>query len=80
MHATIQKWGNSLALKIPKELGQQAGFKRGDSVSLAVEKGCLIIRPARQHKYTLKELVSKVTPQNRHPETDWGRSVGKEIW
>jgi antitoxin MazE len=40
----------------------------------------MVMKPVRRRKYTLEELVSKITPKNRHPETDWGRPMGKEIW
>jgi antitoxin MazE len=80
MQATIQKWGNSLALRIPKAFAQQTKVKKGSRVSLTLKNGRVIMQPIRRRKYTLKELVSKITPQNRHPETDWGPPVGKEIW
>jgi antitoxin MazE len=79
MIAKIQKWGNSLGVRIPKSLAQDAELSEGTSVDLRVEDGRLIIVPAVK-KYTLEELVSKITPENRHPETDWGPPVGKEVW
>ena len=79
MIVKIQKWGNSLGVRIPKSLAQDAGIREGTSVDLRVESGRLIIAPAGK-RYTLEELVSRITPENRHPETDWGAPVGKEVW
>jgi antitoxin MazE len=80
MQTTIQQWGNSLALRIPKAFAQQTKVKKGSRVNLTLENGRVIMKPIRRRKYTLQELVSKITPQNRHPETDWGPPQGKEIW
>jgi antitoxin MazE len=79
MQATIQQWGNSLALRIPKAFARQTKVKKGSRVSLTLENGRVIMKPLRRRKYTLQELVSKITPQNRHPEMDWGPPQGKEI-
>ena len=76
----IQQWGNSLALRIPKAFAHQARVKKGSAVTLSVEKGRMVMKPLRHRKYTLEELVCKITPKNRHPETDWGKPMGKEIW
>ena len=80
MQTMIQQWGNSLALRIPKAFEQQAKVKKGSAVTLSVENGRMVMKPLRRRKYTLQELVSKITPKNRHPETDWGKPMGKEIW
>lgn len=77
---TLSKWGNSLAVRIPQAIAAQAGLAAGDSVALAVDatRG-IVVRSARR-KYDLSELVSKITPKNRHRETDWGQPQGKESW
>lgn len=77
---TLSKWGNSLAVRIPQALAAQAGLVEGDCVALAVDatRG-IVVRSARR-KYELSELVSKITPTNRHGETDWGQPQGKESW
>jgi antitoxin component of MazEF toxin-antitoxin module len=54
--------------------------KNGNAASSAHQGGTKALRSSRQRKYSLQALVSKVTPQNRHPETDWGKPMGKEIW
>ena len=80
MQTMIQQWGNSLALRIPKAFAQQAKVKKGSRVRLTVEKNRLVIEPVEKSKITLKSLLAGVTPENIHPETDWGRPMGKEIW
>jgi antitoxin MazE len=76
----LAKWGNSLAVRIPKSVVGAAQLRQGDEVTLAVGKdGAIVMRPARR-KYRLEELVSKITARNRHDETDWGPQVGKEAW
>jgi antitoxin MazE len=80
MIAKIQKWGNSLGVRIPKSVAQDARIGEGSSVELSVEEGRVILAPLKSRKYTLKELVDKITPQNMHGESDWGPPVGKEAW
>ena len=80
MQTMIQQWGNSLALRIPKAFAQQARVKKGSRVRLTVEKNRLVIEPVEKNTITLKSLLAGVTPENIHPETDWGKPMGKEIW
>ena len=61
-------------------LPRTRGFGEGSSVELSVEEGRVIVTPRKSRKYTLKELVDKITPQNMHGESDWGPPVGKEAW
>ena len=72
----ISKWGNSLAVRIPLGVARHAGLADGDTVTLASEPdGAIVLRSTRR-KYELAELVSRITPKNRHKETDWGRPPG----
>ncbi len=80
MKTTVQQWGNSLALRVPKAFAQQTRIKKGSLVRLTVEKGRMLVTPLEHEKLSLKKLLAKVTPENIHPETDWGPPVGKEIW
>jgi len=59
---------------------RQTKVKKGSRVRLVVERGRMIVTPVTTGKITLKSLLAKVTPENIHPETDWGKPVGKEIW
>jgi antitoxin MazE len=76
----ISKWGNSLAVRIPQALAKEARLTEGDHLSLSLtEDGSIVLRSARR-KYQLRDLVAKITPKNRHGETDWGKPEGRESW
>lgn len=80
MNIKIAKWGNSYAVRIPKGILNDSGLKQGSLVNIISEKGGLSLRPIKKKVYSLKELVKKITPENRHEEVDWGGPVGNEIW
>ena len=75
----VTRWGNSLAVRIPKALAEQTLLEEGSEVELSVTEGVLTIRP-RALTYRLEELLAQVTPDNRHDEIDWGGPQGKEAW
>jgi antitoxin MazE len=75
--AQVVKWGNSLAVRIPKAVAEQARMKEGDSVVIKATKGRIEVRSAEKTP-TLEELVAQIKPENRHPETNWGPDVGRE--
>jgi antitoxin MazE len=78
MQTTVSKWGNSLAIRIPRVIAKQAGLSEGDSLALALgPDGSIVLRSTRR-KYELSELVSRITPKNRHRETNWGKPQGEE--
>jgi antitoxin MazE len=76
----IQKWGNSLGLRIPRSFAQEAGVGPGSEVDLSVKDGDLVVRPARRRTYQLKDLLRRVTAKNLHDEVDTGEPVGREVW
>ena len=78
MTATIQKWGNSLALRIPKSVAHHIGVGEGELVELRIQAETLVVRSASR-RYRLSDLVRRITPGNRHRETDWGPPRGKEL-
>jgi antitoxin MazE len=77
MTTTVQKWGNSLALRIPSAVARQLQVESGDAVELKIDKDRLMIRAARP-RYRLADLIYGIRPGNRHNEVDWGKSVGQE--
>lgn len=79
MRARITRWGNSLGVRIPQALAKEVGFDEGASVEITISGRNLVLAPLHC-EYTLKELVDKITPKNRHGETDWGIPVGDEDW
>jgi antitoxin MazE len=80
MKTRIQKWGNSLALRIPKSFAAETGLREDTPVELSLLKGKLVVQPLPQDSPTLDELLRGVTDQNLHGEWDTGPAVGKEIW
>ncbi|MCC6362652.1 MAG: AbrB/MazE/SpoVT family DNA-binding domain-containing protein [Bryobacterales bacterium] len=76
----VAKWGNSLAVRLPRMIAKEAGITEGDRMTLSLSSdGSIVMRPARR-KYDLDELVSRITPRNRHSQADWGNPVGQEEW
>jgi antitoxin MazE len=77
MQAQIGKWGNSLAVRIPGAYAKDLNLQEGMEVDLLLMDGALVLRP-QPREYTLDELVSRITPENVHEETNWGPDIGKE--
>lgn len=80
MEMRIKKWGNSLALRIPKPLAIEAGIDENVLVELSLEEGKLMISPIPEPGVTLNQLLAQVTEDNLHDEIDTGPVVGSEIW
>ncbi len=80
MQTTIKKWGNSLALRIPKLFAINANLKINKTVDISIDKDSIIIRPIGEKEYSLRKLLKGVTKNNLHGEFDTGAPVGKEIW
>ncbi len=79
MTTKVQKWGNSLALRIPKAIAGEFRLEQGSTVELRVVAGNLIVAPHRPPQYRLEDLLKKVSKRNLHDEIKTGRPVGKEI-
>jgi len=82
MEATIKKWGNSIACRIPKSLASECGISEKSRVEITVRDGNIVIsKVAPLPVYSLEELVSRVTPGNKHDyaDTDFGKPVGREL-
>jgi antitoxin MazE len=80
MKARVQKWGNSLALRIPKAFAAEARLSEDSPVELSLVKGKLVVRALAIEPPTLDELLRGVTDENIHGEWDTGPAVGKEAW
>ena len=80
MHVQIQKWGNSLAIRIPKSFAKQIKVDQGSFVDLSTVEGKLIAKPLDKKEYSLEQLLAGVTEQNLHTEIDTGSAIGKEVW
>ena len=80
MITKVQKWGNSLGLRIPKGLARNARVQEGTTVKLAVSHGRLVVAPVEARGYELATLLAGVTRKNVHAALDTGDPVGREIW
>ncbi len=77
MQTVVQKWGNSLGIRIPNLYVKEFDLRNGSSVEITEEEGKLVIKPGR---LTLDYLLSQVTEENIHKAIETGPSVGKEEW
>jgi antitoxin MazE len=80
MQTKIQKWGNSLAVRIPRAFVKEAHVAYGTTVDLSVDDGKIVIDPHPEPEYRLEELLDGVTKQNLHDEVATGDAVGREVW
>jgi len=82
MLAKIQKWGNSQGLRIAKHLLVDAKLNVGDEVDISVKNGVMVVKPKKsvRGRYSLEDLVSRISKDHETDEIDWGEPVGKEVW
>jgi antitoxin MazE len=84
MKTRIQKWGNSLAVRIPKELADSLDFTSGTVVRFAQSGKNIEIERVNESfqkkEYSLNQLLKGMSPEHVHPETGWGIPEGKELW
>ena len=80
MRTKIQKWGNSLALRIPKSFAEETEVEAGCTVDLSVADGQLVVSPVRSKRFELCALLAKVTKENLHAEISTGEPTGREAW
>jgi antitoxin MazE len=79
MKTKVQKWGNSLAVRIPLPIAKELNLSQGEEMDITSSKGQIVLEPSRK-EYVLKDLVSQITEENSHGETDTGPSAGRESW
>jgi antitoxin MazE len=83
MKIEFLRWGNSLALRVPKAFAEEVGAVEGKRAEMTTENGALVIKvakPKKRRRYNLESLVNGITEENRHAEIDWGSPVGGEVW
>jgi antitoxin MazE len=78
MNGEIRKWGNSLAVRVPRDVARTLGLHAGTPVTLDLVDGTLVVRPRTAR--TLDELLAGVTPEAVGGELDWGDPQGGEVW
>jgi antitoxin MazE len=79
MVTTIQRWGNSLGVRIPKPFAVQAALTENSEVDISVEDGRIVLSPAVK-EWKLDDLLARITPRNAHSEISWGDKAGAEAW
>jgi antitoxin MazE len=79
MKTKVQKWGNSLAIRIPKAVSKETSITDGTAVDISVNEGGIVVSHAKKG-FLLKELLEKVTDENIHREISSGSPVGGEVW
>jgi antitoxin MazE len=79
MKTTVQKWGNSLAVRIPRNISKDTNVIEGSSLEIVVKDGNIILSPSKK-EYSLKKLLADINEQNIHEEISTGDRIGGEIW
>ncbi|MFO7943793.1 MAG: AbrB/MazE/SpoVT family DNA-binding domain-containing protein [Anaerolineales bacterium] len=80
MRKQIKKWGNSLAIRIPKPFAAEIGLKEDSPVELAVINDQLVIIPRQEEPVELEAMLEQVTEENKHDEVKTGPTLGREAW
>lgn len=79
MNGKISRWGNSLGIRIPKQLADEVSLKEGDEIEIYRQENQLVIKPQKT-QYTLEQLLEGMREEHLHEEIDWGKAEGKEVW
>lgn len=80
MKITVQRWGNSLAVRIPKAIAVESALDDGAIVDLKLVGGKLVLVPVRARQHRLQDLLAGITDDNLHREVETGRPIGNEAW
>lgn len=82
MQTSIQKWGNSQGIRIPKAFLEAIGMKVNDPVEIERQDNCIIIKKLENRKteLTLDDIFSGYDSDYKPEEYDWGKPIGKEAW
>ncbi|MDH4153601.1 MAG: AbrB/MazE/SpoVT family DNA-binding domain-containing protein [Nitrospira sp.] len=80
MKTRAQKWGNSLAVRVPKSVATQIELKAQDDLDIEVRDGHVVLKPQLHRVYRLDDLLRQITKKNAHSEVDSGGPVGRESW
>ncbi len=79
MKTRVQRWGNSLAVRIPKAFAEEIGLREDLQVDMRLTEGTLVLEPCAPARLELEELLAGITEDNIHEAVDWGPAVGREI-
>jgi antitoxin MazE len=78
IRSRIVRWGHSQAVRIPKQILDEARLREGEELEIRVEAACIL--ESLKSKVTLESLVAQISPESQHHELGWGKPVGKEVW
>ena len=78
MTVRVQRWGNSLGVRIPKAIAERSAIREGAELDVSIRGGRVVLRPVKVP--SLRDLLAQVKPQNRPDLVDWGRPIGREVW
>ncbi|MFQ5431475.1 MAG: AbrB/MazE/SpoVT family DNA-binding domain-containing protein [Nitrospinota bacterium] len=81
MRTKVRKWGNSLALRLPKTFVDELGLEDETGIEMKLSKGRIVVATiARTEKYSIKKLAAGIKKSNLHDEVDTGKPMGREVW
>ncbi|HEY4493551.1 MAG TPA: AbrB/MazE/SpoVT family DNA-binding domain-containing protein [Candidatus Paceibacterota bacterium] len=80
MSTTVQKWGNSLGVRLSRPLADKFKLRKGSIVEVVSDADFIIIKPEMTPVESLDEMVKKINAKNKHKKVEWGRARGKELW
>ncbi|MDY6991980.1 MAG: AbrB/MazE/SpoVT family DNA-binding domain-containing protein [Pseudomonadota bacterium] len=80
MQTKVQRWGNSLAIRLPKAYTQELALENNTEINLSLSKTGIIITPIKKPQLTLEQLLAGITEHNVHAEVSTGDAVGNEVW
>lgn len=80
MRKKVNKWGNSLGLRIPKLVAAEVGLEEDSLVNITIVNGAIVISPARETPLELEAMLDQVTEENLHGEVNTGPAIGREAW
>ncbi len=78
--AKVKKWGNSLAIRVPQHVAEDLGLSDDSDIEIKSNGKTMVITATPTRKLTLEDMLEGVTPDNVHPQSDWGPDVGAERW
>ncbi len=80
MNTHVQRWGNSLAIRIPKAFAEETHLEINDEIEITVRDGQIILIPVKAKPFSLDDLLEGINPDNQHKEWDIGSPTGNESW
>ncbi len=80
MNMRVRRWGNCLAIRIPKAFAEEIGLQANDEVEITLRDGQIVVIARKTRSYSLEQLLETITAENRPSEWDMGSAAGNEAW